>query len=221
MKPTRNEIIKQNIIDHLIWNSSVNANNVHVSVMDGKVELTGHVQNMPEKIAAERSVHEIDGVMEVENRLQIHFPTGFALPNDTELRIKVENILSWNQDLRSDHIEVHCKNSVVTLSGKVDSYREKHLAPRLIEALAGILEVKNQLKVAPIRNVLDEHIYEQIQKAFKRTYLIDEEKISVVVENGELTLRGKVDNFFVKNQALNMASNTWGVREVKDELSIK
>ena len=56
--------------------------------------------------------------------------------------------------------------------------------------------------------------------AFKRTQLIDEEKITVKVNNGLVHLSGKVSNFFAKMQALNLAIYTNGVKGVSDELRI-
>jgi len=220
MKPTSNEIIKQNIIDQLTWDSSVNANNVFVYVRDGKVELSGQVQNFTAKLAAERNAYQVSGVIDVDNRLEIVFPPGKTIPNDQEIEKKVKNILSWNNDIYEENIEVTSKNNIVSLQGKVATYFEKHHVPNLVISVDGVLEVNNQLEVSPIEDILDEHIFEELMRAFKRTYLIDEEKIKINVRNGEVTLKGRVDNFFVKLQAENLAIQTMGVRDVVNQLTI-
>ncbi|MFO7670160.1 MAG: BON domain-containing protein [Bacteroidales bacterium] len=215
-----NEIIKQSIVDQLKWDSSFDLNNVFVNVRDGQVQLSGNVQNMAAKMAAERNAQQVQGVIAVDNMLEIKFPPGAAFPNNTELKTKVEDLLSWNNELKSDHIEVTCENHVVTLSGKVETYWEKDHASNVVGTLKGVLEVNNKLSVLPARTLEDEYIREEIDRAFKRTYLIDEDKIQVQVNKGVVKLTGKVSNFFVKMQARNMAIQTRGVKEVQDTLTL-
>jgi len=218
MTTTSNDFIKQAIIDQLTWDTSVNSNNVLVNVRDGKVELRGNVENMSARMAAERNAQQVKGVLAVDNRLEIRFPPGSTLPDDAELKTKVEELLSWNNELNADHIQVACENHVVTLSGTVETYWQKQHAYNVVAAVKGILEVNNELSVAPAMTLKDEHIKEEIARAFQRTYLIDEDKIQVEVVNGIVKLTGKVPNFFVKMQAKNVAVQTSGVKEVLDSL---
>lgn len=220
MTPTDNEILKKTVVDQLTWDSSVNANNVFVNVQDGKVELSGNVENMAARMAAERNAHEVQGVLAVNNRLTIKFPPGSALPTDAELKNNVENLLSWNNELNVDHIDVKCINNVVTLSGTVETYWEKHHTSTVVGAVKGVLEVINEISVVPAMTQNDESIKEEISKAFQRTYLIDDGKILVEVVKGVVKLTGNVPNFFVKMQAKNMAKQTRGVKEVIDYLSL-
>ena len=220
MIPTNNELIKQAIIDQLTWDSSVNSNNVLVKVRDGKVELRGNVENLAARMAAERNAQEVEGVVAVDNRLEIKFPPGSKLPNDKELKDKVENLLSWNNEINADHIGVECENHVITLSGTVETYWEKAHAATVVTAIKGVVEVKSELSVVPEISQKDENIKDEISRAFQRTYLIDEEKIQVEVDKGIVKLTGKVPNFLVKLQARNMAIQTRGVKEVLDSLTL-
>lgn len=220
MTPTRNEFIKQSIVDQLTWDSSVNSNNVMVNVRDGKVELSGNVENMTARMAAERNAQQVKGVLSVDNRLEIKFPSGIKVPNDTELRTKVETLLSWNNEIQADHIEVTCENHVVTLSGRVETSWEKHHGTTLVSAIKGVLDVNNNLSVVPAMSEKDEHIKEELTRAFQRTYPIDENKIQIEVVKGVVQLTGKVPDFFVKLQAKNMAMQTKGVKEVVDSITL-
>jgi len=56
MNPTSDEIKKQNIVDELTWDDSVNANDVTVKVIDGIVELNGSVPTYAAKAAAEEGI---------------------------------------------------------------------------------------------------------------------------------------------------------------------
>jgi len=220
MTPFAEEIKKQDIIDQLTWDDSVNANNIHVNVTDSTVELRGTVQNYTAKMAAERDAYHVAGVMDVKNYLEIEFPPAVALPEDSEITANVERILAWNSEINAGRVRVDTKNNVVTLSGKVESYWEKYLTGNLANATRGVIEVVNNLEVEPARKLVDMEIEKEIRKAFERTYLIDAEKISVDVRNGSVHLKGSVPNFFTKIQANNIAIYTTGVKDVVDDLTI-
>jgi osmotically-inducible protein OsmY len=74
MLTTANEMIKQNVIEQLTRDTIVNTNNLSVSVRNGKVELTGQVPSVAAKVMAERNSYEVQGVEEVDNRLEVSAP---------------------------------------------------------------------------------------------------------------------------------------------------
>lgn len=55
MSPTSAEIKKQDIIDQLTWDNSVNANEVYVNVQESTVQLKGTVPTYASKVAAEKN----------------------------------------------------------------------------------------------------------------------------------------------------------------------
>lgn len=220
MTPFAEEIKKQDIIDQLTWDDSVNANNINVNVTNSTVELRGTVQNYTAKMAAERDAYQVAGVLEVRNYLEIEFPPAVTLPEDSEITASIERILSWNSEINAARIRVKTRDNVVTLSGEVESYWEKYLASNLANATRGVIEVVNNLSVEPARKLVDMEIKKEIRRAFERTYLIDADRISVEVHNGTVHLRGSVPNFFTKIQANNIAIYTTGVKDVVDDLNI-
>lgn len=80
MAPLPEEIKKQDIVDQLTWDDSVNANEVHIDVQDKTVRLTGKVPNYVAKMAAERDAYQVAGVAIVENYLEVEFPPTISLP---------------------------------------------------------------------------------------------------------------------------------------------
>lgn len=220
MIPTRNELLKQNVIDQLTWDTGVNANHVFVNVNKGTVQLSGQVRNLAAKMAAERNAYEVNGVMEVDNRLEISFPPGTFTPSDDEIKNNGESILSWNQDINAEYIELHCKKGVVTLTGKVESFKEKHQAADLVVKLEGVLDVDNQLEVSPSKDILDYHIYKEITETFRRARIIDETKLMAEVDTGKVILKGQASNYYEKMHARNIAMHTNGVTSVTDKIEI-
>ena len=70
--------------------------------------------------------------------------------SDLWITLKVEIALAARRKVRARPTEVATQHGVVTLSGKVDTEAEKHLASLVALEIEGVLEVNNQI-VAPSR----------------------------------------------------------------------
>ena len=220
MNPTTDEIIKQDIVDQLTWDDSVDANDVNVSVTDGVAELTGTVPTYAAKMAAERDAYLIAGVITVENNLTIEFPAGIALPTDVEITSNIENKLVWDSQINAMGIRVETTNGIVTLTGVVDSYWEKTLAEDIAYYTHGVIGVVNNLSVTLPKSMVDVDIENDIIAAYKRSGLIDETKINVSVTDGIVHLTGTTSNYLEKAQAYNIAMFTSGVIDVINDITI-
>ncbi|MFW5757636.1 MAG: BON domain-containing protein, partial [Bacteroidota bacterium] len=106
MSPQTDEFIKQDIIDHLVWDDSIDANDIHVSVNDGVVELTGTVPGYTTKLAAEEDARQVKGVIDVDNSLEIVFPPQTSRPSDAAITSNIENKLLWNSSINAANITV-------------------------------------------------------------------------------------------------------------------
>ncbi len=220
MSPTYEEIKKQDIIDQLSWNNSVNANEVYVNVQDDVVRLTGTVPTYASKIAAEKDVYEIAGVNKVENHLKVEFTPEITLPADQEITKNIEDKLVWNSQINALNVSVETNDGVVTLSGVVDSYWEKNLAGDIAMHTSGVIEVINNLSVSLTKSVVDIDIEKDIKNAFHRTRLPGREEITVSAKDGIVRLSGVVPSNFVKREAYNIAVYTAGVVDVLDDITV-
>ncbi len=221
MVPRSEEIIKNKIIEQLTWDTSVNANKIHVDVEESVVKLTGQVENHAAKMAAEQDTYLVEGVSRVENRLEIRRPHASRLPGDREIEERVRNILRWNNQIPHESIEVTSKNHKVTLSGTIGSYWEKRHATQLVNAVEGVLDVNNEITVKPVIAQVDEKIGETIREAFRRNSLSKRSQIEVEVDTGRVRLKGRVADYPTKIQAHNIAIYTEGVTDVVDEMIIE
>src|SRR5690348_16372802 len=66
--------LQREVLAELNWDPSVNANKIGVSVKNGVVTLTGHVDSYVEKYAAERAAKRVHGVRAVANVLDVKLP---------------------------------------------------------------------------------------------------------------------------------------------------
>jgi osmotically-inducible protein OsmY len=221
MAELREKVSKKEIIEHLTWDNSVNASEVQVIVKNDTVQLRGRVPNLTAKMAAERDAYQVKGVASVENYLEVEFPPSTSLPTDKEIAGNVKNILEWDTRLDSDTINVTVRRGTVRLTGTVSSYREKRKAYDIAHSVNGVISVSNRLRVSPNQSVLDRRIEEDINNAFSRSVLIDENRIRVTVNNGIAHLSGVVANHLIKQEVHNVAMYTEGVLDVDErELTI-
>jgi len=221
MSPKSEEIRKKDVIDHLTWDHSVNANDVQVIVKEHNVQLKGTVPNQTAKMAAERDAYQVKGVNHVDNFLDVEYPPSLVIPGDKEIESNVKNILTWDSRVDSSRIDVHAEKGVIRLKGTASSYWEKRKAYEIAFSVGGVIGVFNQLVVKPKQSILDKDIESDIENAFSRSILIDEDKILVKVKNGIAYLSGVVSNNLIKNEIQNVAMYTEGVVDVDDtELTI-
>ena len=220
MAPTTEELTKQDVIDELTWDDSVDANDIDVTVHDGLVELNGSVPTYAAKAAAERDAYLASDTTTVINNLTVRFPTTRAVPTDIEITTNIENKLNWNSQINASGIKVRTTDGIVTLSGVVDTYWEKSLAEDVALYTDGVIDVVNELTVTPLKSIVDIDIENDIRNAFRRNSIIDDTRISVNVSGGIVKLSGIASSYLEKSRAYNIAKYTAGVRDVVNNITI-
>ena len=215
------ELTKQDVIDQLVWDDRVDANDVLVNVEDGSVQLKGKVPNISAKFAAARDAYMVTGVQSVDNQLEVEFPSTETIPEDEQLTNNVSNMLLWNDSIDSSDIAIKTENGVVTLTGTVNSFWEKTEAEEVAATAVGVVDVINLLNINLTGTFIDADIETDIENAFRRSNLIDEDKVTVDVTNGVVTLTGFVNTYQIKRVALDIAAYTAGVSDVIDDLTVQ
>ena len=220
MAPTNEESKKQDIFDQLTWDDRVNASDISVSVLGDIAELNGTVPTYATKLAAEGNAYLVSDIIDVRNNLAVDFPTDEAVPSDLEITSSIENKLKWDSQINPEDIQVETTNGIVSLSGMIDSYWEKIRAEDLTRHTHGVIDVDNNLTVTPLKSTKDVEIENDIKKAFRRSDLIDEEKINVTVNRGIVRLSGIAPNYFIKARIYDIATYSAGVRDIIDNITI-
>jgi osmotically-inducible protein OsmY len=124
----------------------VSAFSPDVTVADGVVTLRGTVGNLKAETSAQQDAKNIVGVQQVENHLKVRNKAAIVAA-DTEKQLKTA--LSWDPWLDSSTIDVAVINHVAYLSGGVESSFQKAEAQDVASRTAGVLEIRNHLKVQP------------------------------------------------------------------------
>jgi osmotically-inducible protein OsmY len=214
------EQVKKAVVDHLYWDSSVDASGIKVEVSEGKITLTGIVPSHRMMLAAVEDAWSVVGVKEVDNLLIVRFQASFTPPSDAEIQRNAKNVLAWNPDVYSYDINVSVTGGMVTIEGTVDVYWKRWKVENLISNLSGVIGVENHLAVVPTASIVDKEIAKYIEAALNRNVYVFAEDIAVKVEHGKVSLAGTVPTWYARWQAFDAAALTPGVTHIDNKLVI-
>jgi osmotically-inducible protein OsmY len=142
---------------------------------------------------------------------------------DRELQEHVQNALDWEPSIDAADIGVSVESGVVTLRGDVRSYSEKAVSERVALGVYGVKAVANDINVrlhdGQQRN--DTEIAQAVLSALKWNTMVPDEKITVTVSNGLVTLKGKVDWEYQRRAAADAIRDLTGVRSVTNTISLE
>jgi osmotically-inducible protein OsmY len=142
---------------------------------------------------------------------------------DRDLQEHVQKALDWEPSVDSAGIGVSVENGVVTLRGDVKSYWEKAAAERVALRVYGVKAVANDMNVrlGDDQKKTDTDIAQAVVSALRWNTVVPEEKISVSVSEGWVTLKGKVDWEYQRAAAAHAVRDLTGVRGVTNIIALE
>jgi osmotically-inducible protein OsmY len=209
---------RQDVLDELDFEPSVNAAHIGVTANKGVVTLTGFVSSFAEKAAAERAARRVKGVRAIAQEIEVRLASDTKHADD-EVAARAIEILKWQVGFPADRIKVKVEKGIVTLTGEVDWQFQKADAEYAVHKLAGVIHVANQIRVSS--PVHASEIKEKIQKALQRSADLEASRITVQTEGGRVVLSGKVRAWYERDLAERAAWSAPGVTEVQDRLTIE
>jgi osmotically-inducible protein OsmY len=141
---------------------------------------------------------------------------------DSEIKRDVEDELKYDADIESSDIGVSVKNSVVSLTGFVGSYREKLRAEEDAKRINGVMALANDLEVRlpSTDSRPDPEIARDVVAQLKLELPFSHEKIKTVVKNGWVTLEGDVEWNYQRERAESAALRVKGVLGITNHVNI-
>lgn len=210
-------ILRQDIIDELEFEPSIDAANIGVAVEDGVVTLTGHVPTYAQRATAEDVVRRVKGVRGIAQEIEVR-PFGANRTADDEIAKRALNTIRWNTVVPKDSVQVKVQQGWVTLTGKVGWHYQRTAAADAVRNLAGVIGVNNSIEVKPPASASD--VKKRIEDALKRNAELEAQAIRVDVLNDKVILKGKVNAWVDRSAAERAAWSAPGVREVEDQLTV-
>lgn len=214
----KDEILRKEAIEALKWEPLLDSNEINVSVLEGIVTLDGTVDTYAQKKAAEEAIRNITAVKGVVNDVKVELFFS-AVKNDTEIASLVTSALKENWAVPDHKIRVIVKDGWVTLEGILHWNFQRKAAENAIRYLNGVRGVIDNIKIeAEIKNELRKEL---IEKALKRSWILDTNNIKVRVDGKTIFLSGIVSSLFQKEEAEKIAWNTPGVWFVDNEIIVE
>ena len=206
--------VKDAILKAFYYDPRVKSFNPGVEVNNGVVTLSGSVDNLKAKRSAEEDARNVVGVFAVENNISVD---PGILPSDKEIKNNVRSAMIRDPYVENFEVNIGVENGIVTLKGTVDTFYEKIQAEDVASRVRGVVTVDNDI------NVLDDYDYSYYNYYgwntsyppyyfdFDRSYKTDvelkedinnqlwwspyvnQDEVTVVVENGRAILTGTVD----------------------------
>ncbi len=145
------------------------------------------------------------------------------MKNNSELQLDVQNAIKWEPLLHAAEIGVTAKDGVVSLTGTVDSYVKKMEAENAAKKVNGVKGLVENIEVKFPNNwtKTDEEVAKESLSALEHNYSVPNNKITVKVENGWVTLNGELPWNYQKEGALSSVKYLTGVKGVTNAISIK
>ncbi len=201
----------------LSWNPRVDATEITTKVKNGIVTLTGFVDTYAKKIASLEAIHQISGVLDVADEIEVRVPV--RAKADQEIAQAVRSALIWDVYVPDERIKSTVSGGWVTLEGSVDRWQQREDAARCVERLSGVRGVTNQIEFKPPA-VAAAEIRTSIEDALTRRAEREARHLTIDVHDGIVTLKGTVDSWAEKNAVERLAYYTPGVKRVMDEITI-
>ena len=129
------------------WNPSV-SENISISVDNGSILITGKLKKIETKVELTKVIWEINGVKEVNNKVQISETNNFKnIAKDLASLGEIKAKLMASTKLNSLNFSVDVVNNIAYISGIASSEEEISLVTQIAQEARFIKEVQNFVKV--------------------------------------------------------------------------
>ena len=210
--------LRTDVLTELSWDPIVPETRVGVTVDDGVVTLTGHLDTYAEKVAAKRAAERVGGVKAIAVEIDV-IPIGAHRRSDTEIAAAIEHALSWNTSVPQDRIKAVVEEGWVTLSGEVDWNFQRRSVERLIRPLKGVVGISDGIQLKP--PAIPINLANRIQDALTRQAIREAKRIAVSVDGGVVTLRGHVHSWAERSAAEGATWSAPGVSKVNNQVTVE
>ena len=205
------------IEEELDLDPRINASGIGVTVENGIVTLSGHVDTYAERVAAEQCISGIRSVRGIAQEIEVRYPNHKKIADD-EIAARVLKIIAWDTTIPDGAIKVRVHNGGVTLTGEVRWGFERAAAEQAVEKLGRVTTITNLVIVRSETN--QKNVRERIEQALLKDANLEADHIQVAVNDGEVSLTGTVRAWYDRSIAEKAAWGVPGVVKVSNQLVI-
>ena len=215
--PKNDSVLQKDVMEELVWDPSVGRAEIGVAARDSVVTLSGEVDSYAQKLAAMNAAERVSGVRAVADDISIKVPAPFKR-SDMDIAHAVANALHWDIEVPDGKVKARVDSGWVTLDGEVEWDFQRSAATRAVRYLTGVTGVSNMVKIRKLAWAPE--VKGRIEGALKRMADADASHITVLANDGVVTLKGRVHSWSARQDVENAAWAAPGVTTVKDELVV-
>jgi len=208
------------------------ANDLQVSVHEGKATLTGNVPESVNKDLATQIALGVKGIRSVDNKIEVvanYTPAQSAdrsygeVVDDASITSAVQSKLQWSRYADGLTADVVTTRGKVKLTGSANSAEAREAAGKLAMNTHGVHAVENLLLVNAGKmsaskpegtDIADGWITTKVKSTFMYSNNVNGSDIGVSTNAGIVKLSGKMDSGAERALAIELAGNVRGVKSV-------
>lgn len=201
-------------------------NRVTVKSHDGKVTLTGTVEDKDDRVLAADTAENLPGVVSVDNQLKVD-PSNKE-HSDSWMAVKIRSHLLMKANVSAATTKVTTNAGVVTLTGTADTLAQKELTEAYAKDIDGVKSVKNEIVVngkngtSTVGDSIDDaSITSQVKYALLSHRSTSALNTKVTTTNGVVRLTGDAKSDAEKDLVSKLASDVRGAKSVTNEMVVK
>jgi len=191
--------------------------NISIQVNQGTAILTGIVNNVAAKHAAEETARHTVGIWRVRNLIKVRSTDPST---DEALERRVQNALHQHPMIDRYDMIVIARNGTISIEGYLQSPTEILEAIRTAAKVKGVTKILNYLEIkSSSLQKSDEEIWEDIRRSIWWDPHLYDQDITIVVDDGVVTLKGHIPSIIEWRRATQIAKNAGGER-VRNRLTV-
>ena len=206
--------LRNRVLQELEYTPDVDAHEIGVTAEAGVISLTGSVETLPERMAAETAVKRVAGVRAIASDIEVK---GIGGRSDADIAKLALDALRGRVSVPST-VRAVVRGGYVVLEGTVSWMYQMRAAESAIAYLPGVRGVDNRIVITPGVSPID--VKHRIEGALSRAANVDAKRIAVSTTDGVVHLSGAVRSYMEKEEAEQAAWSAPGVRKVVNNLQV-
>jgi osmotically-inducible protein OsmY len=211
-----NNLLEFDVNDELAWDPQLDATRIVVKADEGRVALTGSVPTLYQVQRATDDAMVVGGVRAIDNELLVGL-VGEEI-NDGELAVAATSALDGDNLVPKGAVTAHALDGFMTLNGKVRHHFQRQAAEHAVRRVDGVLGITNHITLTS--EPIPSDVADRINKAFQRSAIIDDSKITVSNDGPTIYLDGTAATWTARQGAEDTAWAAPGVTQVVDRVAV-
>lgn len=201
---------------------------IDVEAIGGSVTLTGSTPDAVTRQAVGETARRVAGVRTIANHLEIHpqpghTPKDSPAAHDQAVASAIRSVLQQDALIPYEHLHSNVADGWVTIEGRVGSDEERRRVLQTLEEVPGVEGIVDKITIAdPQREVtLERAVRHAVLSTLERRARAEADHIRFQIEDGHVSLLGKVHSWQEREAVLHAVGHTPGVSLVEDCLVIQ